>query len=50
MLNLNPLGLMRGDSGVHQLISITHEIFASFGVNPSLEVRGVFLDISKTFD
>ena len=41
---------MRGDSGVHQLISITHEIFASFGVNPSLEVRGVFLDISKTFD
>ena len=35
---------------MHQLISITHEIYASFDANPSLEVRGVFLDISKAFD
>ena len=41
---------MSGDSCIHQLISITHEIYASFDTNPSLEVRGVFLDISKTFD
>ena len=41
---------MPGDSCIHQLISITHEIFVSFDANPSLEVRGVFLDISKAFD
>ena len=41
---------MPGDSRIHQLISITHEIYASFDVNPSLEVRGVFLDINKAFD
>ena len=33
-----------------QLLSITHEIYTSFDCNPSLEVRGVFLDISKAFD
>ena len=38
---------MPGDSCIHQLISIIHEIFASFDANSSLEVRGVFLDISK---
>ena len=41
---------MPGDSCIHHLISITHEIYASFDANPSLEVRGVFLDISKAFD
>ena len=30
---------------VHVLI--THKIYVSFDANPSLEVRGVFLDISK---
>ena len=35
---------------MHQLLSITHEIYKSYNVNPSLEVRGVFLDISKVFD
>ena len=38
------------DSCVQQLISITHEIYNDFDCNPSLEVRGVFLDISKAFD
>ena len=33
-----------------QLLAITHEIYKSFDVNPSLETRGVFLDISKAFD
>ena len=41
---------MPGDSCIHQLISITYEIYAFFNANPSLEVRGVFLDISKAFD
>ena len=35
---------------VHQLISITHDIYKAFDADPSLEVRGVFLDLSKAFD
>ena len=50
LLNPNQSGFMPGDSCIHRLVSITHEIYASFDGNPSLEVRGVFLDISKTFD
>ena len=37
-------------SCIDQLFSITHEIYASFDVKPLIEVRGVFLDISKAFD
>ena len=33
-----------------QLIAITHEIYQAFDANPSLETRGVFLDMSKAFD
>ena len=50
LLNCNQLGFRFGDSCVHQLLSITHEIYKSFDVNPSTEVRGVFVDISKPFD
>ena len=50
LLNPNKSGFMPEDSCIHQLISITHEICASFDANPSLKVRGVFLDISKAFD
>ena len=35
---------------LHQLISIFHEIYDVFDTNPSLELRGFFLDISKAFD
>ena len=42
--------IFTGDSCVQQLISITHKIYNAFDCNPSLEVRGVFLDISKAFD
>ena len=38
------------DSCINQLLAITHEIFEAFDCNPSLEVRSVFLDISKAFD
>ena len=41
----NQSGFKPGDSCVNQLLSITHEIHKSFQ-----EVRGIFLDISKTFD
>ena len=35
---------------MHQLHSITHEIYKAFNGNPSLEVRGLFLDLFKAFD
>ena len=41
-------GFRPGDSYLNQLLSITHYIFTSF--DNSLEVRGVFLDISKAFN
>ena len=47
---LNQSGFMSGDSCMHQLISITHEIYASFDANLSLEVRGLVLNMSKAFD
>ena len=35
---------------MYKVIAITHNIFSVFDVNSSLEVRGVFLDLSKAFD
>ena len=46
----NQSGFWSNNSCVHQLFSITHERYKSFDTNPSLEVRGVFLNISKAFD
>ena len=50
LLNPNQSGFRPSDSCINQLIAITHEIFEAFDCNPSLEVRLVFLDISKAFD
>ena len=50
LLNGNQSGFRPGDYCVHQLLSITHEIYKAFDANPSLEARGVFLDLSKAFD
>ena len=44
----NQSGFKPGDSCINQLLSITHEIYHS--LDNGLEVRGVFLDISKAFD
>ena len=43
-------GFRPSDSCEYQLLSVVHDIYKSFDCNPPLEVRGVFLDISKTFD
>ncbi|MEO0684333.1 MAG: reverse transcriptase family protein, partial [Cyanobacteria bacterium J06649_11] len=43
-------GFRKGDSCISQLLSITHDIFKGFDVSPSLDTRGIFLDISKAFD
>ena len=50
LLNPNQSGFFLSDSCPNQLLAITHEIFEAFDCNPSLEVRSVFLDISKAFD
>ena len=41
-------GFKPDDSCINQLLSITHEMYKSF--DDGLEVRGIFLDISKAFD
>ena len=43
-------GFLPGDSRIDQLLSIIHEIQTAFDNNPTVDVRGVFLDISKVFD
>ena len=48
LISPNQSGFRPGDSCINQLLSITHEIYKSF--DKGLEVRSVFLDISKAFD
>ena len=48
LISDNQSGFNPGDSCVNQLLSITHDIYDS--LDNGLEVRGVFLDISKAYD
>ena len=48
--NPNQSGFRPGDSTINQLLSITHSIYEAFDCNPPLDVRSVYLDISKVFD
>ena len=48
LISKNQSSFRSGDSCINQVLSITHEIYQSFDDN--LEVRAVFLDISKAFD
>ena len=50
LLNQNHSGFRPGDSTVNQLLSIVNSIFTAFDCNPTLDVRSVYLDISKAFD
>ena len=50
LLTPNQSGFRPNDSCINQLLSIVHSIYSDFDHNPSLEVRGNFLDISKAFD
>ena len=47
-ISKNQYGFQPGGPCITQLLSITHEIFISF--DNELEVKSVFLDISKAFD
>ena len=48
MISKHQSGFILDDSCINQLLSIVREIYQSFDDN--LEVRAVFLDISKAFD
>ena len=48
--NENQSGFRPSDSCEYQLLSIVNGIYASFDCNPTRDVRGTFLDISKAFD
>ena len=50
LLNPNQSDLRPSDSCESQLLSVVHAIYSLFGCHPSLEVWGIFLDISKAFD
>ena len=43
-------GFRSGDSCIAQLLSIIPQIQTAFDENPTVDVRRVFLDISKAFD
>ena len=44
------MGFPSNNSCTYQLLSIVHSIYADSDHNPSLEVQGIFLDISKAFE
>ena len=48
LLSRNQSGFRSGDSCINQLLSINHEILYAF--DKGLELRAIFLDISKAFD
>ena len=48
LISQNQSGFKPGDPYINQLQAITHEIYKSF--DACLDVRAVFLDISKAFD
>ena len=50
LITKNQSGFTPGDSGTNQLISLVHDIHKAFDDNSCLEVRAVFLDMSKAFD
>ena len=48
LISQNQSGFKRGDSCINQLISITYNVLNL--LHEGLELRGVFLEISKAFD
>lgn len=50
LLNTDQSGFRYGDSFVYQLLTITDDIYKAFDRNSSLEVKGVFLDLSTVFE
>ena len=50
LISSNQSGFTWNDSCKSQLLSVVHDIYSLFDSYQSLEVRGIALDISKSFD
>ena len=50
LITKNQSGFTPGDSGTNQLISLVHDIHSAFDDSRCLEVRSIYLDMSKAFD
>ena len=50
LITKNQSGFTPGDSGTNQLISLVHDIHNAFDDQSCLEVRSIYLDMSKAFD
>ena len=50
LITKNQSGFTPGDSGTNHLLSLIHDIHKAFDDNRCLEVRSVYLDMSKAFD
>ena len=50
LLSEHQSGFRPNDSYTNQLLPIVHDIYMAFNADPTLEVQGVFLDMSKAFD
>ena len=50
LITQNKSGFRSGDSTTNQLLYLVDEIYQAFDSTESIEVRAVFLDVSKAFD
>ena len=50
LITKNQSGFRPGDSTTNELINLVNEIHHAFDNTRSLEVRAIFLDLSKAFD
>ena len=50
LLSEHQSGFTANDSCINPLLSTFHDIYTAFNADPTLEVRGVFLDMTKAFD
>ena len=50
LISMNQSGFRPGDSCTNQLLSLVNEIHSAFNDIHCLEVRSVYLDMSKAFD
>ena len=50
LITKNQSGFTPGDSGTNQLLSLIHDVHVAFDDPSCLEVRSVYLDMSKAFD
>ena len=50
LLNPNQSGFRTSDFCINKRFAIIHEIFKAFDCNPPLDVRSVFLNMSKSID